>query len=212
MQMTCLLSTSGSPLESLKHAHNLSPECANDPSRRHTSNLSPQRANDLSPQRANNLSLQHATDSSPQHVTDPSPQCANALSPHCMNALSPLMLQHPNDLSPRPTTSLSFHGADIAADTAQPWDAGMDNSHISDTQETLPAFQGHVSQSCSVAIPMTDNPYGSDLVMAAAYVDDDDDDDEGYRCELDDEFAPWYDKEDQLAESALADVANSGVH
>jgi len=59
---------------------------------------------------------------------------------------------------------------------------------------------------------MTDNPYRSDLAMAAACVDDDDND-EGRRHELDDEFALWYDEEDQPAtESALADVANSGIH
>ena len=210
---------SDSPLESLEHARNLSPEHANDSSRRRTSNLSPQRANDLSPQHANNLSPQRANDSSPQRAidsspqraTDLSPQRANAPSPRCTNDLSPLMLQHPNDPSPQPTTSLSFHRADIAADTAQPWDAGMDDSHVRDAQETLPAFQGCVSQSRSVAVPMTDNPYGSDLVMAAAYVDDNDDD-EGYWHELDDEFALWYDEEDQPAESAPADVANSGVH
>ena len=132
-----------------------------------------------------------------------------------MNDLPPSMLEHPNDPSPRPTTSLSFHRADIAADTAQPWDAGTDDSHVGDAQETLPAFQERVSQSRSVAVSMTDNPYGSDLAIAAAYVDDDDDDDddEGRQRELDDEFAPRYDEEDQLAaESAPADVANSGVH
>ena len=158
--------------------------------------------------------LEHARNPSPECVNDSSCRHANDLSPHCTNDLSPSMLEHPNDPSPRPTTGLSFHRANVAADTAQPWDAGTDDSHVGDAQETLPAFQERVSQSRSVAVPMTDNPYGSDLPMSVAYVDDDDDDDdEGHQRELDDEFAPWYDEEDQpAAESAPADVANSGVH
>ena len=147
---------------------------------------------------AGDVPPQHASDSpleSLEHVRNPSPECANDsscrrandLSFHCMNDLSPSMLEHPNDPSPWPTTSLLFHHADIAADTAQPWDAGMDDSHVGDAQETLPAFQERLSQSCSVAVSMTDNPYGFDLAIAAAYVDDDD---EGHQRELDDEFAP----------------------
>lgn len=54
-----------------------------------------------------------------------------------------------------------------------------------------------MSQSHSVAVPMIDNPYGSNLVMTTAYIDDDND--KGYQCELDNEFA-------------LADVANTSVY